>query len=124
MDRNDVKVLRIAINKKLEELKVDFPDFDISVGNARYTDTKVTFSKLECVQNGNGNGVSNDEAEYNKYVNLYNLPPYGTTIALRGRKFVTVGFKARNRKYPVIVKGTDGKQYKLSEKQVATATRL
>jgi hypothetical protein len=63
------------------------------------------------------------EIEYDRYADIYKLPPFGTIVSYGGTHFKMIGFKSRNRKYPIIAENmTTGKKYKFPDTFMQIAT--
>lgn len=60
-------------------------------------------------------GLTADEREFNELAIMFGLDSsdYERPLHFQGRTYLLVGFKPRNRKYPIIVKTVQGARYKL-----------
>ena len=113
-DKSILRNLRDDMNAALASV-ADKHGITIAVGNASYTDTTVTY-KIDCVVIGD-DGVAKDKYR----VTLENLYPHyvDKPCKIGGRLRATVvGYNSRGHKYPFMVKGLDGKKYKVSESEL------
>ena len=87
-----------------------------SDGDFRMTVTAKVCDRAEGV-------LTKAERDYNFHKDGENLPELGTTYFSNGIEQTIVGWNTRARKYPVSLKGSDGKSYKASPVSVRLNVR-
>ena len=125
MDRDKCRMIRDVLNEELQACAEKL-GLVISIGNATYTDTNVTF-KVECAEISEDGTVMNKEAsDFKSGAYLYGLEPedFGREFESNGKVFKIVGLKARSRKYPVIGEDVQGKRFKFPETVVKRGFQL
>ena len=89
-------------------------NINIKAGNISYStnDFKLT---LEVTQK-EVNGLSYEQAEFNKDCMLYGFKPedYKKEFSMNGKTFTITGFNHKAHKMPILAKGNDGKGYKFA----------
>lgn len=112
MDKTTAKILREKLKELLPMYGIS-EEYEITVGNASYDDTQVTF-KVQIKETG---APSAEEKDLQRYANLYELDT-NKIASIDGNKYSLVGFNTRARKQPFIIQklGTNNK-YKITEQQ-------
>jgi len=87
MDRDQIKVLRDAMNVVLGAIAPTYGLKSINVGNAKFGGSHVTF-QVECVEVG---GESKEVARYNELAPMLKLPPLGWVFSHGVRSYKTTG---------------------------------
>jgi hypothetical protein len=101
-DTKNLNDLRPVIDEALQVLEKY--GLTASIGKITFGDTQFT-AKLEVKTANNG------QAEFVKYAKLFNLKPewFGKTFDFKGTTYEIVGLDASKRKFPVVIRGNDGK---------------
>ena len=97
MDRTTAKILREKLKDLLPMYGIS-EDYEITVGNASYDDTQVTF-KVQIKETG---APSIEEKDLEEYAGLYELDT-SKIATVRGDKYSLVGFNTRARKTPFTI---------------------
>jgi hypothetical protein len=105
-DRQTLRILSRDVEDALEELGVKHEVTFRMAGGSFAQDANTAKLKLEITMN-NSDLPSQMEQEYHQHMSYYNLPPFGASLHLHGKNYKAVGFKSRNRKYPLIMENTD-----------------
>jgi len=96
-------------------------DVFISIGNIRYDET--SFGSKLSVTSKPTDGKSQQQSEFERLAESFGVKKsdYGKTIRLQdGTDGKLVGIKERGRKYPFVVKISDGRRYKMGRHSVIT----
>jgi len=109
--------IRSQLNEELKSLSKKL-GIELSAGNAKFSESNITF-KLECsVPNKDGNVIPKIEEDFNFYSKLHNLT-LGSTFTIARETYKVVGYKPKSHKYPVICESLiDGKRYKFDEETI------
>jgi len=109
MDKTTAKILREKLKDLLPMYGIS-EDYEITVGNASYDDTQVTF-KVQIKETG---APSAEEKDLERYAKLHGLDT--TKIHdIQGKRMTLVGFNTRATKMPYLAKDMNGGEtYKLS----------
>lgn len=107
LDRNQMKELRVAINKALTPVSQQFSLEKLQVESGTFDPERGWFTfKLEGAASG---GVSREQAAYDMWAPVYKLPKHGTPFVYGGKRYKIAGFAARGRK---VLASLDGKMFK------------
>lgn len=117
-DSSDVKVLTDALQNKLEALGAEL-GLDIKITKAGYTDYKCTISMTAYVSDDKG-GVKVDDSTLSVVDTMadidgikYSTPHFINSLwRIAGSIYKVIDYNSRNRSYPYIVVGSDGKRHK------------
>ena len=101
---------------KMQEALAILEDVGIhaEVGNMSYEDQRATVKVEISVIREGGEVVTKEQADYDSYKELHDLPERGTQFTRQGITYTITGFKPRSRKYPVIGTAPDGKRFKFA----------
>ena len=129
-NRTALKQLREDLNKALEEVAAQH-NIIVDVGNASFTSDTATFKlnliiKGEGVENREDARVAKYEKDFNTYHNMFGIDKdvLGKTFKDRTKQFTILGLDTKKRKYPIIAKDQNGKQFKLSSEQLSRMKQL
>lgn len=112
--------VRHALNEAIKNVAEEF-NIELSVGRIKYTDSSAEI-QIDALAEG---GESQMVLEYKMNQNLFALPDLYTQIDVRGEVYKTIGFKRKNRKYPVICERmSDGRNYKFPAPTIANAPHV
>jgi ribulose-5-phosphate 4-epimerase/fuculose-1-phosphate aldolase len=116
LDRDTISQLRKSLHAALTKFAQAHGLDSASVGNISYSSTSFT-AKIEFML------ADAEETEFARHAALVGLRPedYGRLITVDGREFRVVGVDPRCRKYPVTVRCSDGKVFKMNLNTVNTA---
>lgn len=111
----DKQTLRI-VREKMDEALAVLADIGIhaKVGGISYQDQNATVKVEIAVMGENGEVVSKEALDYERYREMYDLPELGTTFVNRGVMYTITGLKPRSTKYPVLAERVDGKIFKFT----------
>lgn len=111
--KEELRTYRIEIEQALQEVAKQH-NVNIKAGNISYSanDFKLTLE----VSQKEVNGLSYEQAEFNKNCMLYGFKPedYKKEFSMNGKTFAITGFNHRAHKMPILAKGNDGKGYKFA----------
>ena len=107
-----------ALNKVGAKYGVGFSKKSIRYGTA---DFRVTVNAV--VMNREEGVLTKEEQAYNIHRELEDLPELGTEYFSKGITMTIIGWNTRARKYPVNLRGSDGRTYKNSAFGVKMACR-
>lgn len=103
-----------ALKTVTEETGVAF-----AVGKIKYSPSNATIT----IQGTVDGADTLEQQEYEINMSHLLLPPFGSVIDIRGTLYETVGYKSKNRKYPVIcLNKENGKRYKFPASTISQAT--
>lgn len=112
--------VRHALNEALKNVAEEF-NIELSVGRIKYTDSSAEI-QIDALAEG---GESKMVLEYKLNQKSFALPDLYTQIDVRDEVYKTIGFKRKNRKYPVICERmSDGKNYKFPAPTIANAPHV
>lgn len=115
--RERLDYIRKKINEALAQVEgVSFTP----IGTIQYSDKDFHFTIKGYFSE---TAVANEDVgkvEFRLYAKRYGLSEddYGKEVSIGGNTYTLCGIHTRNRKYPIIAKRTDGKNFKFSEKDV------
>ena len=115
--KNEIREFRTQFKEAVKQLEKDF-NVDINIGNIRYD--AVEFSGKMTVKKTTKDAVAYAEdkikSNFERLAPSYGVNPnwYGKTYISQGKTMKVVGINTRARKYPIMLKGSDGKSYKSS----------
>jgi len=117
MDKKTANAIGKECEKALQAVAEKF-GLELQYRGGRFSDTDYTPKFV--FQGKNEKGENKLESDWNKYAELYDLKKdwLGEIIPLNGQDGIILGLEGKNHKYPVIVEGSNGTQYKLSVDQV------
>lgn len=93
---------------------------DIKVGNSKYdNDSAITKVELQ-VLDKDGNAFDENAANFKVFAKDYGLSPddLGKTFVANFAEYTITGLKPRNKKYPILAVGKNGKCYKFPSKLI------
>ena len=91
---------------------------DFGRKGCRYTDGDFRMTITAQVRDRVEGVLTKEEMNYNFHREGHGLPVLGTTYFSKGITMTIVGWNTRARKYPVVLRGSDGKSYKASPASV------
>jgi len=105
------KSFRQEAENALQEIAKKY-DVNIKTGSIKYTSN--SFNVDLQVTKKEVNGIAFEQAEFERYCFLYGIPKnaYNKELNMNGKKYYPISFKPKASKYPVIVKCSDGNNYK------------
>ena len=111
----DKVTLRI-IREKMDAALASLEEIGIhaKATNISYQDQNATVKVEISVMGENGEVVSKEALDYERYREMYELPELGTTFTNRGTTYTITGLKPRSTKYPVLAMRADGKTFKFT----------
>ncbi len=124
-DKTNLRLLRTPIETALKAIETEF-GISVKLGNARFTPDNVTF-KLELATVGaNGTAASKEANSLKFYGELYGLPKnsLGRIFTEDNKQFEITGLRTKARRFPVLVKRSDGKEFCYPINRVAEALKL
>jgi hypothetical protein len=106
----DFEQFRKDFDKAVKSLGEQY-GVSFSIGNIKYDD--LHFTTTMTAKKNQVNGISGEQAEFNKYCKFFGLTPehYNVEIILGGKKFKLYGFNHRARKNPLLIRDENGKEY-------------
>lgn len=120
INKASLKVFRQDFQDAVKDLE-EKHGISIDLGNIAFNDDSFR-SKIEVTNvDPSGNKVDQGAIDFEKYANRYGLTAdhLNKEFSFDGTRYILVGLKPRNRKYPFIVKRvSDGAAYKMSESMV------
>lgn len=123
LNKDALRLLRVDLNKALEEVAAKH-NIILEVGNASFTANNATF-KLHVMTKAEGVETKADAEEakmkkdFEQYHRMFGIDAdaLGKKIKSREKTFTVIGLDTKKRKYPIIARDEQGKQYKLSIEQ-------
>ena len=114
LDRQTVKYIREQIQQTLDTYFPERKRFKIEVGNATFTDSEVTFKVNFATIGKNGEVKDKSAEDFKRAAFAYGLKPedLGKSFVTAGVQYTITGLKRSSRRYPILAKRSDGKQYK------------
>ena len=113
IDRQAIKMLRGEIKAALSEVEQKY-GLTFDLGGATFTPREFNV-KLSCTLNdANGEAVSIEALDFQRYAKSFGITKQlGDKVLTMGNTYEIVGLKPRSHKYPLLVKDSNGKLYKL-----------
>ena len=122
LDRQTLQIVSIKMDQALAALE------DIGIhartGHISYQDQNATVKVEISVMGENGEVVTKEALDYDRYREMRGLPERGTQFTSRGSTYTITGFKPRSSKYPVMVTRADGRAFKFPIDNVKRATGM
>lgn len=111
----DTQTLKI-VREKMDEALASLADIGIhaKAGHISYQDRNATVKVEIAVMGENGEVVSKEALDYERYRDMYELPELGSTFVSGGVMYTITGLKPRSTKYPVLAERVDGKVFKFT----------
>ena len=122
LDRSTVKYigkrLETAVTPLAEELGVA-----IDVGNCTFQASNCKFQLKVSVLGSDGEAMTEESESFRSNARLFGLEPddLGKEFVFRGQSYTICGLKPKSRKYPVIARSGNGKDYKFACRTVLGA---
>lgn len=119
MDRPKCQLIRDVLNEQLSTV-ADGLGVSFEIGNARYDDSQVTFKLTALDRAADGTVVSQAEKDWNDYAVMYGfeVEDFGRAFESNRTEYKICGIKPKSRKYPILGKRWDGKQFKFRAEDV------
>jgi hypothetical protein len=118
-DRDNLNPVRDDMMSELAKVGEKF-GIDFSAKGIRYTEGDFRVTIVAKIREKADGVLTKEERAYNIHRGMFNLPELGTSFrGSNGLTMTVVGWNTRARKYPVNLKGSDGKSYKNSAEMVA-----
>jgi hypothetical protein len=125
-DRNEIRMIRDAMQKALEKV-TELYGVEFKVGNISFSD--LTFkAKIDAaiVDKAAGQNLEQVEFTNNCWLAGYKPTDYGKKLIMRGRNFrqipvTLVGVKSGRSKYPIVVRDNLGRLWKASKVSLTEA---
>jgi hypothetical protein len=120
MDRETAGEIRKEVERALSKAFED-RGLAVKVPRSRYTESSVMLDVEVCVVDADGNPRDLEAEAFKANANRLGLDPdilNETFEDWSGLRYTVTGLRTRNRKYPVICEGSDGRRYKMSADQV------
>jgi len=117
LDKQTLRIVREKMNEALATLEEI--GIHAKVGSISYEDQRASVKVEIAVMGENGEIVSKEASDYERYREMYELPELGTTFVNRGTVYTITGLKPRSTKYPVLAKRADGKSFKFTRATAA-----
>lgn len=118
--RGHCATMRDEINEALKQIGEKY-GISLKTGDARYSDSNITFKLELSLVNQNGQVITRDAENLKTYAPLLGLgsDPYGKQFVSNGKVFKLVGYKPQSPKYPFIAQCIQsGQQFKFTEQAV------
>jgi len=122
IDKFTIETIRDRVLSELSSLGEDL-GISFSLGRSTY-DSKHVELKLNCATIEEDGTVNTIEArEFIRYQQVHGINPdrLGTVFILRNRRYTLMGYKPKNRKFPIIAETNMGSRYKLPLESVRAA---
>jgi len=122
LDRPTVKYFRkrleAAVKPLAEELGVA-----IDLGNCTFKTNNCRFQLRVAVLDPNGKAITQEIDSFRSSAKLFGLEPddLGREFIFQGQSYTICGLKPKSRKYPVIARSGNGKNYKFACRTVLEA---
>jgi len=115
--KEELRNYRAEIEQALKEV-AEKHNINIHAGNISYTDND--FKLTLGVTKKEVNGLSYEQAEFEKHCMLFGFKPedYKKTFAMNGKIFTITGFNLKAHKMPIHAIGNDGRGYKFASDTV------
>jgi hypothetical protein len=112
------KRLKAAFKPLAEELGVA-----IDLGNCTFRASNCRFQLKIAVLDSNGGAITEDSDSFRQNAKLFGFEPadLGKEFTFQGQLYTICGFRPKSRKYPVIARSCNGKDYKFACRSVLEA---
>jgi hypothetical protein len=112
------KRLETAVKPLAEELGVA-----IDIGGCTFNASNCRFQLKIAVLDSNGKAITEESESFRSNAKLFGLEPddLGKEFVFRGQSYTICGLKPKSRKYPVIARSDNGKDYKFGCRTVLSA---
>ncbi len=115
LDRDKIKYIRKRIESVLKPL-ADELGVVIDVCNCTFQSSNCRFQLKVAVLDSGGKPVTEEIELFNCSAKLFGLEPddMGREFIYRGQSYIVCGINPKSRKYPVIARSVNGKNYKFT----------
>lgn len=112
------KRLKAAVKPLAKELGVV-----IDLGHCTFQTSNCRFQLKVAVLDSNGKAITEEVDSFRSNAKLFGFEPsdLGREFIFRGQPYTICGFKSKSRKYPVIARSGNGKDYKFACRTVIGA---
>ena len=112
------KRLETAVRPLAEELGLA-----IEIGSCTFNTSNCRFQLKVSVLDGDGKAITEESESFRSNAKLFGLEPddLGKEFVFRGQSYNICGLKPKSRKYPVIARSDNGKDYKFTCRMVLSA---
>lgn len=117
-NNEEFKRFRVAMKKALAEVEKEF-GVEVEVGNIKYSESSFTITTNVL----NGGKEEALKKEFENLCTLYGLKKddYGKTFLYNNVKTTIIGIESNRRKYPIVVKDENGKEFLMTTSGVKEA---
>lgn len=126
-DRDTLRMLREDIQNAINEVAAKH-GLTADLGNIRYDREGTSFTSKVTVETGGQADVADRKADkaaenFKRYAVLEGLEPsdFGKEFTYAGRNLKIVGYNTRAKKYPISLEDQNGRGFKVSGRQIASA---
>ena len=122
LDRPTVRYIRKRLETAVKPLAKEL-GVVIDIGNCTFKTSNCRFQLKVAVLDSNGKPITEEIDSFRSNAKLFGFEPddLGKEFVFRGQSYTICGFKPKSRKYPVIAKSGNGKNYKFACRTVLGA---
>lgn len=113
LDRPKLKYIRKRLETTLKPVAKEL-GVVINVGNCTFQKRNCRFQVKVAVLDSDGKPMTEETESFNDNARLYGFEPddMKREFVCRGKTYTLCGLNPKSRKYPIIAKGDNGKEYK------------
>jgi len=122
LDKSTVTYIRKRLNAGLKPLAKEL-GVVIDLGNCTFRASNCRFHLKIAVLDCNGKAVTEETESFKRSAKLFGFEPadLGKEFTFQGQLYTICGFRPKSRKYPVIARSGNGKDYKFACRSVLEA---
>jgi len=122
LDRPTVKYIRKRLKTALAPV-ADELGIAIDFGSCTFKTNNCRLQLRVSVLDPDGKAITEESASFRSNAKLFGLEPddLGKEFTFRGQSYTICGLKPKSRKYPVIARSDNGKDYKFACRTILTA---
>jgi len=122
LDKPTVQYIRKRLQAVIEPLAKEL-GIAIDLGHCTFQASHCRFQLNVAVKDSDGKAMTEDAEAFKHHARLYGFEPtdLGKAFVFQGQHYTICGFRPKSRKYPVIARSENSKEYKFACRSVLTA---
>jgi hypothetical protein len=122
LDKSAVKYIRRRLKAAVKPLAEEL-GIEIVIGNCTFKMSNCRFVLKVAVLDSDGKPVTEESESFISNAKLFGFEPadLGKEFIFQGQSYTICGFKPKSRKYPLIARSNNGKDYKFACRTVLDA---
>jgi len=122
LDKSAVKYIRKRLTAAVKPLAAEL-GVAIVIGNCTFKMSNCRFQLKIAIFDSDGKAVTEESESFRSNAKLFGFEPadLGKEFIFQGQSYTICGFKPKSRKYPLIARSNNGKDYKFACRTVLDA---